>query len=205
VVLAAVVSQLSEWDSALMQLAAALRWEPLTAFFVLVSMSWVKWPLFAAIGACGDASCRRRIPGAALTALGAAALAGLAVTLLKNVADRARPPLADPTLQVVGSVPDSTSFPSGHSATAFATAVAVGLAYPRMRVPLLALAALVAVSRVYLGMHYWTDVVAGSLLGAAIGLATVGIVRLARGGVRPRPCEQTPATVPVEVPERSAP
>ena len=130
----------------------------------------MKWPLFAAVGACGDLQCRRRVPFVALTALGAAAVAGLVVSLIKGISDRARPPIADPALHAIGVVPDSTSFPSGHSATGFATAIVVGAAYPRLRLPLLGLAALVALSRVYLGMHYWSDVLAGSLLGVAIGL-----------------------------------
>jgi membrane-associated phospholipid phosphatase len=178
--LSALVSQLAEWEGAAMQAAAELRWGPLTILFALASAWWVKWPLFAVIGACGDLRCRKRIPYVALAALGAAAAAGLVVSLLKGISDRARPPLADPTLSVVGGIPDSTSFPSGHSATAFATAIVVGFAYPRLRLPLLALAALVALSRVYLGMHFWTDVLAGSLLGVAIGLTTVWLVRLAR-------------------------
>jgi len=158
-----------------------LRSEPLTAVFVVASAWWVKWPLFAVIGAACDASCRRRIPTTALTALAAAAWAGLAVTVVKELVDRARPPFADPGLDPIGAVPASASFPSGHSATAFATAVAVGLVYPRLRLPLLALAALVALSRVYLGMHYSTDVLAGTVLGAAIGLATGWMVlRVAR-------------------------
>ena len=178
-----------------MQAAAEFRWEPLTLLFALASAWWVKWPLFAAVGACGDLRCRRRIPIVALTTLGAAAAAGLVVSLLKGVSDRARPPLADPTLQVVGAVPDSTSFPSGHSATAFAAAVVVGFAYPRLRLPLLALAALVALSRVYLGMHYWSDVLAGSLLGVAIGLTTVWLIRLARRApTAPVPSLQPPGT-----------
>ena len=169
-----------------MQAAAGIRWEPLTILFAFASAWWVKWPLFAVVGACGDLQCRKRIPYVALTALGAAAAAGLVVSLLKGIADRARPPLADPTLSVVGVVPDSTSFPSGHSATAFATAIVVGFAYPRLRLPLLALAAVVALSRVYLGMHYWSDVLAGSLLGVAVGLAAVWLVRLVRR--EPAPC-----------------
>ena len=65
-----------------------------------------------------------------------------------------------------GSLPASASFPSGHAATAFAAAVAVGMIHPRLRLPLLALATLVAVSRVYLGVHYATDVTSGTALGA---------------------------------------
>ena len=171
---------LAAWDGAAMQLAESLRWQPLTLLFLIASAWWVKWPLFAAVGACADGRCRRRIPAAALAAGSAAAVAGLVVTLGKGLFDRARPPLAEPSLAAVGVVPDSASFPSGHSATAFAAAVAVGLLHPRLRKPLLALAALVAVSRVYLGVHYWSDVLVGSALGAAIGLGTVWIGRWGR-------------------------
>ncbi len=61
--------------------------------------------------------------------------------------------------------------PSAHASTAFAAAVAAGLVHPRLRWPLLALAALIALSRVWLGVHYLTDVIAGAALGAAIALA----------------------------------
>ena len=162
---------IASWDNAVVGFGEALRWEPLTAFFLVASAWWVKWPLFAAVGALCDVSCRRRLPAAGVAAACAAAAAGLMVSLVKEAADRARPPVADPALDPVGSVPLSASFPSGHSATAFATAVAVGLVYPRLRWPLLALAALVALSRVYLGMHYSTDVLAGTALGVAVGLA----------------------------------
>jgi membrane-associated phospholipid phosphatase len=167
------------WDDAAMALSESLRWEPLTVLFLVASAWWVKWPLFAVVGACGDATCRRRrrLPTGAIAAGAAAAAAGLAVTALKETFDRARPPVADPTVSAVGTVPDSASFPSGHSATAFAAAVAVGMLYPRLRWPLLALAALVAASRVYLGVHYVTDVAAGTVLGIAVGVATAWVVR----------------------------
>ena len=70
--------------------------------------------------------------------------------------------MADPGLDPIGLVPAAASFPSGHAATAFAAAVAVALFYPRLGRPLLALAAVVALSRVYLGVHYLLDVAAGT-------------------------------------------
>jgi membrane-associated phospholipid phosphatase len=180
------------WDGSTMEAVQALRWQPLTLLFVVASMWWVKWPLIALVGACGDARCRRKLPAAAFAALSAAALAGVTVMFLKDVFDRTRPPLVDPALDPVGGVPGSASFPSGHAATAFAAAVAVGMLYPRFRTPLLALAATVALSRVYLGVHFATDVLAGSLLGAAIGLATGSAVRW----VQAAPRSLVPSLVP---------
>jgi undecaprenyl-diphosphatase len=60
--------------------------------------------------------------------------------------------------------------PSGHATTAFAAALAVGLVHPRLRWPLVVLAALIAISRVWLGVHYLSDVLAGAALGSAVSL-----------------------------------
>jgi membrane-associated phospholipid phosphatase len=65
-------------------------------------------------------------------------------------------------------MPSSASFPSGHSASAFAFAVGAGRVLPAAGVPLRALAAAVAYSRVHTGVHYPGDVIAGSLIGAVI-------------------------------------
>ncbi len=63
-------------------------------------------------------------------------------------------------------MPESTSFPSGHAATAFAFAYAVGRHLPGFAVPIRLLAGGVAYSRVHLGVHYPGDVVFGSIIGA---------------------------------------
>jgi membrane-associated phospholipid phosphatase len=178
--LSELVRTLASWDGTAVEAVEAVRWAPLTIVFLMASAWWVKLPLIAAAGACSDVACRRRIPAGGLAALGAAALATLAVTGLKDFFERARPPVADPSLDAIGVIPASTSFPSGHAATAFAAAVAVGLLYPRLRKPLLALAALIALSRVYLGVHFVTDIVVGSALGAAIGYASGWVVRYGR-------------------------
>lgn len=166
-------------DGAASSLGEDVRWGPATFLLLLASTWWVKWPLIAALGAAGD--CRRRcFPRATFAAFGAVAAAGLLVTVSKEFFDRARPPVSG--IEAVGIIPASASFPSGHSATAFAAAVAVGAFYPGLRRPLLALAAVVALSRVYLGVHYATDVVAGSALGVVLGLASVWLVRAVAPG-----------------------
>lgn len=69
-------------------------------------------------------------------------------------------------------MPVSTSFPSGHSAAAFAFATGVGHVMPVAAVPLHVLATAVAYSRVHTGVHYPGDVVAGSLIGVALAQLT---------------------------------
>lgn len=70
------------------------------------------------------------------------------------------------------AMPSSTSFPSGHAASAFAFATGVGHVSPALAVPLRALAALVAYSRVHTGVHYPGDVVAGALIGSGLAQLT---------------------------------
>jgi membrane-associated phospholipid phosphatase len=74
-------------------------------------------------------------------------------------------------------MPRTASFPSGHSASAFAFAVAATRELPEAGQVLLPLAAGVAYSRVYLGVHYPSDVIAGGAFGAAVGTAARSALR----------------------------
>jgi undecaprenyl-diphosphatase len=94
--------------------------------------------------------------------------------VLKPGIARARPFDAIDAVRVVGYRPRTYSFPSGHSASAFAGAFIVSLMLPRARGWIWALAVLIACSRVYIGVHYPLDVVAGSLVGLAVGAIVTG-------------------------------
>jgi undecaprenyl-diphosphatase len=65
--------------------------------------------------------------------------------------------------------PDQFSFPSGHTITAFAIAIPLGLLYPALMPALMFCAISIAISRVVLGMHFLSDVIAGLLIGAGLG------------------------------------
>lgn len=93
----------------------------------------------------------------------------------KFLAGRTRPDLAIvPEVRRLARVPSSTSFPSGHAASATAFATAVSLERPELRVPIATLAGAVAVSRIYTGVHYPGDVLVGSAIGFAVAHWTVG-------------------------------
>ena len=147
-----------------------LRWEPATVVLALISAWWVKGPLLVALAWCADLRGRRLIPLIALAATASFFVASAVNFVLKDLVARDRPPEAIGFDALVG-VPGSPSFPSGHAMTAWATATAVAVLAPKMRWPVLALATLIGFSRVYLGVHFWLDVLVGSLLGLAIGLA----------------------------------
>jgi undecaprenyl-diphosphatase len=175
--LSGLFQQLASWDQTLLEASQVVHWEPLTVLFVLLSAWWVKGPLIVAAGGLADLRGCRRCPTAALAAATAVGAAAALVGVIKEVVDRVRPALADPAMTALVTTPPSPSFPSGHTATAFAAATAVGAFHPRLRWPLLAVAGLVGLSRVYLGVHYGLDVVAGAVLGAAIGLTCAWAVR----------------------------
>ena len=112
-------------------------------------------------------------PRAAVRGLSAVALASTtANVVVKLRVGRVRPPLHTvPERRRVRRVPVTTSFPSGHTASAVAFAVAVGREEPALALPLGIVAAGVAVSRIWTGAHYPGDVVVGATIGALAGAA----------------------------------
>jgi undecaprenyl-diphosphatase len=99
--------------------------------------------------------------------------------MLKRLVCRIRPCDIEPNCWAHIVTRDKFSFPSGHSTTAFAVAISLGCFYPEILPVLLGLAVNVAVSRVVIGMHYLSDVVVGSGMGALLGY-TAFLVSTAR-------------------------
>ncbi|MFG2309162.1 bifunctional phosphatase PAP2/diacylglycerol kinase family protein [Streptomyces sp. NPDC048566] len=124
----------------------------------------------AGLGLVGGPTARR----AALRGLGSLALASATVnTLVKWTARRPRPLLDGvPPVRLLRRQPHTTSFPSGHAASAAAFATGVALESTRYGALVAPVAAGVAFSRVYVGVHFPGDVLAGVALGAGAALLT---------------------------------
>lgn len=176
----------ARWDRAVVEAFQHVHWGPANRLFELLSEWWVRGVVILGVALAADLLARRRLPVATLLAGAAWAIAGELTDVLKRAFDRPRPSFADPAVHPLVAVPHDGAMPSGHAATAFAAAVAVGLVHPRLRRPLLAFAALVALSRVWLGVHYLTDVLAGAALGTAVALAGWLVLRAWAGIIRSR-------------------
>ncbi|MER5481895.1 phosphatase PAP2 family protein [Streptomyces sp. NPDC002812] len=144
----------------------------------------------AGIAVLGSAGARKAaVRGAASLALASATIN----TVGKWSVRRARPVLDGvPVGRQLGTQPRTTSFPSGHAASAFAFTAGVALESPLLGAALAPVAVSVAFSRVYTGVHYPSDVLAGAALGVAAGFV---VRRLTRDAVEARitPGDERPA------------
>lgn len=189
-------------DRGLLDAATAMRTEALTALMTVLSAWWVKSLAIPALGVVADLRrAPRRLPATLVPVAIALLAASLASRGVKALADRARPPL-DGAAAALVDLPADASLPSGHATTAFAAAGVVALMHPRLRAPALCLAALVALSRVYLGVHYPSDIAAGALLGLALAVAVVAAAR--RLGGRRISSPPPPPAPPRAHPDRCA-
>ena len=127
----------------------------------------VFWILVGVVLLCIPA--RRRCGISVLAALLASLILGNG--LLKHLFGRARPCWLRPIEDMLIAIPKDTSFPSCHALSCFAAAVVIFHYDRRLGVPALVIAGGVALSRLYLYVHFPTDVLAGTVLGIVIGLA----------------------------------
>ena len=147
-------------------------------------------PLMAGIYLTGSKDSRHR--SVALTGVKAFVLAGGASYVIKHLTHRHRPSETDPLNPNLWDGPfpmtfDYTSFPSGHSATAFAVASVLAFGYkdkPWIGITSYTLACLVGISRIYDGHHWGSDVLVGAALGSFIGI-TISKINLRRVLISP--------------------
>ena len=173
--LGSVDGQLAVW-------VATHRYAPLNQVFVwlgTIEKLGAVWIVLALVAALAT---RRR----AVETIGIVLLTALATFTadavsfgIKDLVHRTRPFVAHPEIHPLYSV-HSSSFPAGHAATAFAAATLLSYVF-RRGLPLFAfLAAAVAFSRVYVGVHYPGDVLGGAAVGVAVGAAAAALLALVR-------------------------
>ena len=97
-------------------------------------------------------------------------ISGIITQVVKRTVNRLRPFLIMKDLHIKKIGIDDFSFPSGHTTAAFSSAVMTLLFYPHLTAPCLILALLAGLSRIYLGVHFPTDVVAGAFIGSTVSL-----------------------------------
>jgi membrane-associated phospholipid phosphatase len=155
------------------------------------------WLAIAAVlAALGGRNGRRAAADGAISI----AVTSAAVNLgLKSLADRPRPDRGTlgPLQRRRVHMPESTSFPSGHAASAFAFAYAVGRHLPALAVPIRLLAGAVAYSRVHAGVHYPGDVAVGAIIGAGTAAMTGAVLDRALGGRERRRPAHTPGSAAI--------
>ncbi len=145
-----------------------------------VPMTWVSnaandsrlWVALAGVLAVAGGHRHRRTAIRGLTAIGATSIT--ANLFVKHIFPRRRPRRLTVTASRKARMPTSSSFPSGHTASAFAFATAVTGDLPRLSLPLYTLATAVGYSRVHTGVHYPSDVMGGAVLGLTVGTAVRG-------------------------------
>jgi undecaprenyl-diphosphatase len=173
------LDRLVECDrSVLLWVASTLRSAPLDRLMLAVTDPWsfaIPATLLALFLA-GPGGRRGRVVLA--LAVVAALLGDFAGAQLKELFARPRPCTAlAGTLEPLLDCGAAFSLPSNHATNSFAVVTVIGLFYRRLALPAAALALLVAYSRLHLGVHYPSDVLAGAVLGTAVGGALGGAAK----------------------------
>lgn len=134
--------------------------------------SGIGWILLAAVLLCIP---RTRRTG---TAMGLALLMGLLIgnVILKNAVARIRPYELDPTVVLLVDRLRDFSFPSGHTLASFEAATVLAVYHRKAGIAALIFAGIIGLSRLYLFVHFPTDVLTGAMLGTAIGLCSCYLV-----------------------------
>ena len=158
---------------------ALVRWIGGHRAAVLDGLAWLlgqsgrHGALWIALALAGWGFRRVKLAAVWQVVLAAALALVLATCVIKPLVERDRPHMQDAAVRVVGPLPETSSFPSGHAAAAFAAAVALARAWPGGTLVWWCLATVMALSRVYAGAHFPTDILAGAILGWLAGRLVV--------------------------------
>lgn len=176
----AILDELDRVDMALYRAVATTRTPLLDRWVCSLSRLADRSKVWIVVGGAIAALGGRRGRRAAVTGLAAAAASSAVVNLgLKLVGRRNRPDRVAAAVAPSRHVrmPASPSFPSGHTASAFAFAVAQAGSPPVLAAPVWLLATAVGYSRVHTGVHYPGDVLAGAFVGACLGVGVASVAR----------------------------
>ena len=146
----------------------------LDTLMLLVSAAGAGATVWFALGVALAIARRPCAPGVWRMGLALGVTAFMVGTVLKPAIARDRPFATTREVRVVGGHPSSQSFPSGHAASAAAGAFALSRIWPNAGAAFWTLAVVIANSRLYLGVHYPLDVVAGMLVGLACSYFVTG-------------------------------
>ena len=179
------------WDAAVAHWIAAHRVPPLDWLMLVLSIVGIGSGIWL-IGT-GLLTWRRLIAWRAglQTVLAIALAQSVTAGVLKPAVARDRPSLSSTSIVALGVQSQSYSFPSGHASSSFAAALVLTRAWPAARVAVWTLASLIAFSRVYNGVHYPLDVVAGAMLGLTAATLVLTVSRWYIGASVP-PAERGP-------------
>ncbi|MBI4908222.1 MAG: phosphatase PAP2 family protein [Acidobacteria bacterium] len=131
---------------------------------------WLWYPILIAMLLFGGEPKYRAVASAALSV----ALGIVLFLWMKQLTGRRRPCHIEPHCWASLMPPDQFSFPSGHTITAFCMAVSLTQFYPGLAVGLYFCAFSIAASRILLGMHFLSDVIAGAILGSGLAYVVYG-------------------------------
>ena len=172
-----IARSIRDLDRALFRMIFGVKWAPLTSMmraFTVAGTAGALWGFLAAVGflLTGFDLSRLLIPWSAVAASWTVAEGA------KYLFNRTRPFLWDTEIAPLIKTPSSSSFPSGHSATAAAGAITLSILYPPFAPALVLAGSLVVLSRVYLGVHFPFDVLAGIFIGTATSAVVLAVASL---------------------------